>query len=459
MMMGFTEQLAKRDQYRVVLVLPWLKMVLAERHGEALWLPRIDVPPWTRAAEQLTSVLLTNWNVRSIVIDFLPRTLEISRCAVIEIRTRNWEFVDNGFRAVSVDDLDETEMTTDERVRVHSLLAGEPQDRGPFSRLGWIDEATDWIRESVSDRGVQFSDEIRQLNAGGTFALIRFGTLPGPAYWLKATGAPNLHEFDITATLAALCPKYLPPLVAMRRDWNAWVMEDAGKPLDRQMSMPRLEGAIVSMADLQKRTVGYAERLLASGATDQRMEVLGSHADEIISYLEEAMDQQASAKAPRLGVLRLREIGTILTDACGAMEKLRIPETVIHNDINRGNILFSESACVFTDWCEAYIGNPFVTFQHLLLLLPSGGDHTEANRATLKQGYKQCWLDSVPSQQIDEAFVLMPLLAVASYLYGRGDWLRSARRYDPHVQSYARSLARHMDREAQVPSLMEALCH
>jgi len=47
-MITFTEQVAKNDPYRVVLVLPWSKMVLAERHGNALRLRRIYVPQWTR---------------------------------------------------------------------------------------------------------------------------------------------------------------------------------------------------------------------------------------------------------------------------------------------------------------------------------------------------------------------------------------------------------------------------
>ena len=52
----------------------------------------------------------------------------------------------------------------------------------------------------------------------------------------------------------------------------------------------------------------------------------------------------------------------------------------------------------------------------------------------------------------------MPILAAASTLYGRGDWLTSPRRDDQCRQSYARSLARHMDRAAREPSLVEALC-
>jgi aminoglycoside phosphotransferase (APT) family kinase protein len=178
----------------------------------------------------------------------------------------------------------------------------------------------------------------------------------------------------------------------------------------------------------------------------------------MMCYLEEAMEQQASTKVPRLGGSRLREIGVFIEDACGAMQELGIPETIIHNDINHGNILDCNDGCVFTDWCEAYVGNPFMTFQHLLLLLPPDGNQAKVGLIRLKEACKELWLNSLASWKIDQAFALMPLLAVTSYLYGRGAWLRSSRRYDPQMQRHARSLARHMDRAAQRISFVEALC-
>jgi hypothetical protein len=55
--MVFSEQLVEQDQYRIVLVLPQPKMVLAERHGEALRLPRVEILRWARPAEQLTKAI------------------------------------------------------------------------------------------------------------------------------------------------------------------------------------------------------------------------------------------------------------------------------------------------------------------------------------------------------------------------------------------------------------------
>jgi hypothetical protein len=58
---------------------------------------------------------------------------------------------------------------------------------------------------------------------------------------------------------------------------------------------------------------------------------------------------------------------------------------------------------------------------------------------------------------LDAAFVYTPLLAVVSSLFGRGDWLHSARRDNPHHQKYVRNLARCMDRAAESPELLEVL--
>ncbi len=175
-------------------------------------------------------------------------------------------------------------------------------------------------------------------------------------------------------------------------------------------------------------------------------------------YLEESREHQTSTRVPRIEAQRHREIGAIVEDACSAMEELGIPETVIHNDLKLGNILVNQGGCIFTDWCEAYVGNPLVTFQHLLLLSRNDGC-TDLDIFRFKKAYQQYWRDFLSPCTIDQAFSLMPLLAVTSCLYGRGTWLQSTERYDPHIRSYSRSLARYMDRAAELISMGETLCH
>jgi hypothetical protein len=354
--------------------------------------------------------------------------------------------------AVGINELARGEIASEEQQVVESILSDRANLLGPFSRLGWTDEVQDWIQDEVGHE-IVFTGEIRQYNVARNFELARFLTRDGPAYWLKATGQPNVHEFSITRVLSELSPQYLPRRIGERADWNAWVMEDAGESLDSWTSF-EFETAVVSMATLQKTTIGKTEELMKAGAANQRIAVLRTHLDEVFEYLMEAMSAQTSVRVPRVETDRIRQIAFVLQDACLHMENLRIPDTLIHNDMNSGNILFQGTRSIFTDWCEAGIGNPFFTTQYLCLLQPRGKQNLQA----LPEVWKQCWGDFLSAQQIEQALALTPLLAIFSYLYGRGTWLSSPQRNSYHIQAHARSLARHMDRAARSPKFLEALC-
>ncbi len=440
----------EQNEYRLALVRCGSQAIWVDRVDGALRLPRVAIPRWTRAPEQLQRVVEADWDLRAVVLDFLPNKVNSAPCAVVEIMSSGEH---NSLIAASIDEISEEEMTGEEREAIKAILAGDGSTRGPFSRVGWIQEAMEWMRAEVG-HDVEFTGEVRQFNASGSFALARFRTQSGPAYWLKATGEPNAHEFHVTRMLAELCPEYLPRRISAREDWNAWVMADAGLVLDT-WTLPALERAVVSMAMVQKKTIGQIGDFLAAGASDQRISVLRAYLAELVEYLDEAMVKQSSTRVPHIERRRLLQLAGIAEDACCSMEALEIPDTLVHGDMNSGNILFEGNHCVFTDWCEAGVGNPFLTFQSLCLL---GRSREQGWTPRLRETYMRCWFDRLTSRQIDRAFVLMPLLAILSHLYGRGTWLHSTRRNDIHVESYARSLARHMDRAAQEPQLLEVLC-
>jgi len=439
--------------YRLVLVAPDSGNVLAALDGNDLRLPRIAIPRWTRPARHIQHTMHTLWNAKVVILDFLNDCPGSPVCIAELLSARIPEVL----LAVPLDSLGVSELTLQERETLREICSGNSANRGPFSRTGWISEVLAWIQESTHYK-LPFTGEIEQHNAGGSFALVRLALQNGAAYWLKAVGAPNLHEFSITTTLAGLYPEYLPAVVATHGKWNAWVMEDAGMSAGQNSNADFLESTVIAMAELQKKTCGHEDDLLRAGAADQRMGVLAGHIDELITYLDDAMQLQTSIKVPPLGTKRLREIGEVLKNACAAMEALCIPNTIIHNDINPGNILLRNAGCVFIDWCEACVGNPFLTLQSLLLLAPKNCRDYELNTRRLKQLYGSRWISWLPACNIDRAFALAPLLAIASHLYGRGDWLKSDRRDDPRVQSYSRALARHMDRAASASQLTEALC-
>jgi len=445
-------------EYRLAFILPRTRELLGRQTPKAIELPIVSTSMWRRPAEQLTSQINERWKITSIVLDVIAGVGMDLPCAVVEVRTPNWNFESDGFRIVDATIFSNDSMSERQRAELRSLLSGTVDNEKSFSRIGWIEEAQEWIRSSVTDHEVIFTEEMHHLNAGGRFCLLRLGTQSGPAYWIKGVGAPNAHEFDVTDYLAKHCPQYLPPVIAVRKDWNAWVMEEFGSSLHDSNSLQDFKRAAYQLANLQKQLAGNQEALLATGCTDHRFSILCSHADEVFDFLDGAMRQQTSTKAKPISSSRLAVIRSILHDACCSLEALHIPDSLMHNDISPGSILGNGSECVFTDWCEAYVGNPFITLEQLCVHVRRKTGQPEMWVRELRNVYKSCWLDMLTEHQVDRAFQLSSLVSVFSYLYGRGDWLRSARRNEPVFMSYSRSLARHMDRIADRPEVMEAIC-
>jgi hypothetical protein len=222
--MSDIERNLAREEYRLFLVPAQSRQLLAFREGLCWRLPKVSIPKWARPAEQLQHAVRDAWGLHIIVLDFPVTESSDSRCVVAEVYSGQDP---DHLRAVAWEQIGEEDLNPQEKEALRSILAGEC---GVFSRPGWIEKAVEWVQSAIPGAEVQ-PDGIHQYNAGGRFALVRFPMRDGRVYWLKATGAPNRHEFDITCLLATICPHALPTLVASRRDWNAWLMEDAGRPM------------------------------------------------------------------------------------------------------------------------------------------------------------------------------------------------------------------------------------
>jgi hypothetical protein len=194
-------------------------------------------------------------------------------------------------------------------------------------------------------------------------------------------------------------------------------------------------------------SLGHVAELRAAGFTDRRLGVMQAHLPEMFAFLEEAMRRQTSTRVKPLERARLVEILSVVDHACERMQELRIPDGLVNGDVNLDNILFDGTQIRFTDWAEGGIGNPFITLEQVLQHVIREGGHLDW-RPRLCEAYKRKWLALLTDHQIDCAFTLMPLLAMADSLFGRGDWLDSRRQDEPAFQSLARTMARCMDRAA-----------
>jgi hypothetical protein len=196
----------------------------------------------------LQKTLRDAWGLAVLILDILTTEDSMAPCAVAELLHGE---LPAEFRTIPSEELPDEELSGQERAIVLAALDGDT--RSPCGGIGWIDEAIAWV-ETVTGRRVSSKSDVEQYNAGAGFTLVRLGVEGGWDYWLKATGAPNTHESQVTSLLSKLCRGWVPEVVAER----------------------------------QMRTVGAEADLLNAGALDHRTHVLRAEAEALFVYVDEA---------------------------------------------------------------------------------------------------------------------------------------------------------------------------
>jgi hypothetical protein len=440
------------DSYRLVLLSASRRHVLLEDVRNRKCLPRISIERWSRPAKEITDLVREAWQLHAVVLDFLGERPGAGSIVILEQIDRDeTRYCPAGHLWAALDRVDDSDFTDQERKLIQRLISMGHTGRGIFSRLGWIEEVLNWVSEGVAKDGSQFSAEVAQLNGTANSCLVRFSGKDGGSYWFKAAAGLNIYEARITATLSSLFPEYLPELVGFHEEWHAWLMRDGGNPLSEyDLHQPQIVSHVLRrLADLQKNSIGHIGQLLRSGCHDHRMSALRAQIPELTPYLEEAMRAQDADTGPRITTPRIRKVAALIEEATFRLEDIGIPDTLMHCDIGLQNILIGHRGCVFTDWAGASVGNPLVTFEQLRIQLCQT-DQTHTSTPPLTEIYQEAWRDIVTDCQFQVAMSLVPLIALASNLCCRRDWLISESLHRPQSQSYARILARQMDRAAQV---------
>ena len=453
-----TQQQDDRDTYLLIITRRNGSELLCLPDGPYHALPSVDIPLWERVAEPIRNTLKTHLNLDAYSLFTCPREpptgetsgtlFQVMECVHPDAPlppTASWA----PFQSLTIASFRDAEHSR----RISNALRtlshyDETRIDGPFAKPGWLREMCSWIAQQIEPMKIRLTGNFRQLNASSSFSLMRFETT-GPAVWSKAVGKPSSHEFNIVSILAALFPEYLPPIVAVRPVWNAWLTTEAqGTSPDVDSNFSVWRTIVARLAELQIASLHETPRLMAAGCRDVSASSLLNCADEFFAIMAEIMKQQTKTPPSILTSTQLVCLKEQIKESLRLLAATGIPDALNHLDFNPGNIFVSGDRCTFIDWAEAAIGHPFLTFEYLLehqtRLRP---DHAD-QREELVSAYTSQWERSAPPFAVSRALALAPLIAVFAYTVSTGTWREPGTFANPRIAGYFRSLVRRMKREA-----------
>lgn len=340
-------------------------------------------------------------------------------------------------REVTTGDMFSVERTTLQCLRDRCL----PQS-GKLSSMTWIDEALEWACNQLRMHPRLHIQEVEQLTASSRTALFRVVFTGGKKYWIKAG---TRAEYERTTLLAQWFPEYLPRIIAVQDEWNAWLMEDAGNTAEALFSQ---SGRIFQnigrrIAELQIQSVNITDELRAAGYPDQSLGDIRRGLSCAMPVIEDAMSTQDLNDVPRLGSKRFRQIEETIAEICSQLDEVGIADGLLHNDLHFGNILVNAGKSVFTDWADAGIGHPFLVLEQLRKELIC---HSKVSRwiADCTEAYLAAWHPTSWKTTLVGTVDLISPIAIATELCNASSDA-SATITNSRQQRHIRSLTRELD--------------
>jgi len=447
---------SQKDTYMLIVFDSAGTAVLVEPQRYDYRLPKIEIPKFTRPAQEITELLRNSWKLTSFFLfsGVLEESPNASYFVVLESKDGlclrpqglEWFTIHHALSNVLFSN-QERRVLKSSHARLTS--GAYTNGSGPFARLGWMRELQDWVGSIIRPMGMELKG-FTQLNGCETFSLVRFATTQQPV-WFKAVGEPNMHEFSISHALAKFFPRYVPNILATKYAWHGWLMSDGGgATLDETTDPTAWQRAITTLADLQIESIGTADDLLEAGCRDLRLATLLDLVDPFLDAMAELMKQQTKVPPPVLSRQELSRLSATIKDALNCLEALPIPDTLGHSDFNPGNILVGPERCTFIDWAEAHVSHPFLTFEYFLSHLRKDYPALVPFEKELRLSYARRWQVSSSAGHVAEALLFSPLAAVFAYAAAGNIWRNPERLKIPQVPGYLRSLTRRMKQEAEM---------
>jgi hypothetical protein len=289
-------------------------------------------------------------------------------------------------------------------------VAGAPALGAPWTRPGWLADATAWISAHLGPQGAPLDGPVDQMRSWFLSAILR-ASAGGRQYVFKATPSMYAYEPTLVAALAAEYPGFVPATLAVDAG-RGWLLMEAlpGVRLDEAPDparyLPRWEAVLRRLAHAQVDYVDRTPRLRAWGLPDWSLDRLAEQMEPLVASLPVLLRDDA----PGLTIAEMDALWTLvprLKTLCARLAGYGIPATLNHGDFHSPNLLAGDSRVAVVDWGGfTSIAHPFFCLATVFEEHP-----TPAARARLLDAYLPAWRAYGSPERLRAAVALAQPLA------------------------------------------------
>jgi hypothetical protein len=297
-------------------------------------------------------------------------------------------------------------------------LEGEPTTtlRPAWSCRGWFREAEAWILIQLEQANYHVKSAVELVRTWGISCVLRVYTDHGLVYFKVASSLPLFsHEPMLMQALSREHADLIPAPLAIDVKRRYMLLPDLGPSLRTSNNNNTIyEATMLALAQIQISYIGRTDDLAAIGCLDRRLKHLITQIDPLFAddeNLGPLTDEEK--KSLRAYIPRLKD----LIDQLG---KQPIPPTLIHGDLNVGNVAIGDGQPHFFDWTDGGISHPFFDLITLLdEMIPS--ENGQVLETRLLNVYFEQWTQIAPLAQLHEIWRIAEPLAslhqAVSYQY------------------------------------------
>lgn len=289
-----------------------------------------------------------------------------------------------------------------------------PSQRVPWARVGWLDEASDWIEQQLSFLGYMKLGPIEQVIARRWSSILRVTTSAGRVYF-KAASPIFSHESSLTASLANLYSNNIPTILATN-DKHGWMlMKDMGQNLAETLWEKRnnahYDKFISLFSQLQIDAINYIGLFEDCGCPNLRLDKFPTLFNALLADESALLLEQEKGLAKK-ELAFFRDFEPRLRDICEELASYSIPETLHHDDFYVGNVSLNKQNYIFFDWAECGIAHPFLSLFTFFKYarLTSGVDQEVLFH--WRNVYLEPWTQYGSKEQLIKAFQLAQKLGI-----------------------------------------------